>query len=145
MISGMHHCSVAVLNLERSVKFYRDILGLELLYIAKDHGDEETSKGVGVENAKMDIAMFKAGNTNVELIEYKNPKGRPYDRLPCDIGCMHLAFQVQDINKVYIELVDKGIKFNSPPIRITEGSLKGWKWTYFPDPDGAQLELVEQN
>jgi len=45
---------------------------------------------------------------------------------------------------VYNELLAKGVKFNTPPIEIKEGPMKGWIWTYLKDPDGAQLELVEQ-
>jgi hypothetical protein len=46
---------------------------------------------------------------------------------------------------MYDDLMKKGIKFNTPPSEITEGPMKGWIWTYFKDPDGAQLELVEEH
>lgn len=143
MIDGVHHASVAVSNINKAIVFYRDVLGLKLLYMVESAG-EETSRGVGVKGANMKIAVLKAGDDIIELIQYVTPRGKPYDRLPCDIGNMHIAFRVSDINKVYDELKKKGVNFNSPPIEIIEGPMKGWLWVYFNDPDGAQLELVEQ-
>jgi hypothetical protein len=37
----------------------------------------------------------------------------------------------------------KVVKFNTPLKDVEEGENKGWIWTYFNDPDGSQLELVE--
>jgi len=144
MIIGVHHHSVTVSDLDRAIRFYRDILGLKLLYTTERSG-EETSKGVGVEGAQLKIAVLQAGNDKIELIEYVTPKGKPYDRRPCDVGNMHIAFQVSGIQKMYNELTKKGIKFNTAPNVIKEGPLKGWIWVYFNDPDGAQLELVQQS
>jgi len=142
-ITAIHHVAIIVKDLEKSIKFYRDTLGLRLLYTSFSKG-EELSRGVGLKDADLKIAMFKAGDTLVEVTQYVNPKGRPSDRLPCDIGEMHLAFKVKNIRKVYQELKNKGVKFNAPPNIVKEGPMKGWIWTYFKDPDGAQLELVEE-
>ena len=144
MIFGIHHVSVTVSDIDKALPFYVDLLGLKLLYIRENVGGKETSRGLGVERAKMRIAVLNAGEDTVELIQYIAPKGRPYDRRPCDIGNMHIAFKVNDIKKKYDELVKKGVKFNAPPIEIRGGKMKGWLWTYFNDSDGAQLELVEQ-
>ena len=144
MITGIHHASISVSDMNQSIVFYRDLLGLKLLYVTEG-GGEETSRGVGVKGANMKLAVLKAGEDQIELIQYVSPKGKPYDRLPCDIGNMHIAFLVKDIDKTYSDLKQKGLKFNASPIEITEEPMKGWKWTYFKDPDGAQLELVEQS
>ena len=126
----------------KSLAFYKDKLGLKLLYSTIGRG-ETTSQGVGVKGADMKIAVLEAGPDVVELIQYVAPKGKPYDRLPCDIGNMHLAFRVSDVHDAYKELKKKGIRFNTLPNKITEGPMKGWIWVYFNDPDGSQLELVE--
>lgn len=142
MIKGLFHTSVTVSNLESSIKFYRDILGLELQFTRESSG-EALSKGLGVENAHLKIAMFKAGDDFLELIEYATPKCAPKGLRPCDVGNMHVAFQVDDIEEVGRRLEKNGYRFNAPPRHITEGSMKGWIWAYFKDPDGAQLEAVE--
>ena len=41
------------------------------------------------------------------------------------------------------ELEGKGVEFMSPLNVETEGHFAGWKWVYFKDPDGVQLELIE--
>jgi len=142
MIKGIFHTSITVSNLQRSIEFYRDILGLELLFTRESSG-EGLSKSLGVENAYLKIAMFKAGDDSFELIEYSNPKCEPKSLRPCDIGNMHLAFQVSDIKVMQSKLEKHGYTFNAPPAYISEGPMKGWLWAYFKDPDGAQLELVE--
>ena len=143
LITDAHHVAVIVKDIEKSIEFYRDILGLELLYTSSAEG-EELSKGVGLENASLKIAMFRAGNTLIELTAYIKPKGRTQDRLPCDLGQMHVAFKVKNLMKLYEELKNKGVQFNTPPNIVKEGPMKGWVWTYFRDPDGALLELVEE-
>ncbi len=142
MIKGIFHTSITVSNLERSIAFYRDILGFELLYSRESSG-EGLSKGVGVENAHLKIVMFRVGDDFLELIEYVTPKCDPKELRPCDIGSMHVAFQVKDIEEMGRRLKEHGHTFNTPPRHITEGPMKGWIWAYFKDPDGAQLEIVE--
>ncbi len=96
-----------------------------------------------MKEAELKIAVLQAGEGMLELIEYVSPEGRPKDTRPFDVGTMHLAFLVKDVEKTYRELSTKGVKFNSAPNEITEGPLKGWVWTHFQDPDGSVLELVE--
>lgn len=142
MIMGVFHTSITVGNRERAIQFYRDILGLELIFLKESSG-EAISQGVGVENASLKIAMFKAGDAFLELIEYVTPKCEPKGLRPCDIGSMHVAFQVDNIEEIEKRLEKAGCKFNAPPKHITEGTMKGWVWAYFKDPDGALLEVVE--
>ena len=61
------------------------------------------------------------------------------------IGVAHLAFHVADAAKTMKELQAKGVKFVSELNFIDEGPLAGWKWVYFKDPDGVNLELIEYN
>jgi catechol 2,3-dioxygenase-like lactoylglutathione lyase family enzyme len=142
MIKGLHHTSITVNDLESSIGFYRDVLGLELLFTRESSG-EGLSKGLGVENAHLKIAMFRAGDDFLELIEYVNPKCEAKKLRPCDIGNMHVALRVTDIEQLGRRLKTHGHNFNAPPRRIAEGPMKGWVWAYFKDPDGAQLELIE--
>lgn len=142
MMKGLFHTSITVSNLERSIAFYRDLLELELLYTRESSG-EGLSKGVGVENAHLKIAMLRVRDDFLELIEYVTPKCVPKELRPCDIGSMHVAFHVEDIEEMARRLNNHGYHLNAPPRHITEGPMKGWVWAYLKDPDGAQLELVE--
>jgi catechol 2,3-dioxygenase-like lactoylglutathione lyase family enzyme len=144
MIKGVHHTCITVSNLERSIAFYRDVLGLELILTEEsERSGDDRSKALGVAKAKVKLAILSAGDTRVELIEYVTAKGRPYDRKNNDVGTMHIAFHVNDIDTVYHRLLDHGVRFTAPPATIPAGPMQGWRWTYFFDPDGVSLEIIQ--
>ncbi len=146
MIDAVHHSCFTVSNLERSIGFYRDVLGLELLFteLSEASGDDR-SETLGVAKSNLSLAIFRIGDTHLELIEYITPKGRPYDRVNSDIGAAHVAFKVADIDAAYEALCAKQVRFTGPPAKIPAGPMKGWRWTYFFDPDGIPLELIMTN
>ncbi len=144
MIQGIHHTCITVSDLDRSIAFYRDLLGLELKFTEEsERSGDDRSKALGVEKAQVKLAILRAGDAQVELIEYVNAKGRPYDRHNNDAGAMHIAFQVTDIDVVYQRLVEHGVRFTAPPAMIPAGPMAGWRWTYFFDPDGVSLEIIQ--
>lgn len=141
---AVQHVGVPVSSIERSLEFYRKVFGVTPEFIAEGSG-EEVSKALGVDNAVISFAFLRIGPTTLELLEYKNPRGREFDRRNCDVGAIHIAFKVADIDDAYRTLVSEGLTFNAPPIRIGEGPLAGCAFVYFSDPDGVQLELFEEN
>jgi catechol 2,3-dioxygenase-like lactoylglutathione lyase family enzyme len=144
MIRGVHHTCITVSDLERSIAFYRDLLGLDLIMTEEsERSQDDRSKALGVAGAKVKLAILRAGEARVELIEYVTAKGRPYDRKNNDAGAMHIAFQVADIDAVYQRLIDHGVRFTAPPATIPAGPMAGWRWTYFFDPDGVSLEIIQ--
>lgn len=144
MIHGVHHTCITVSDLERSIAFYRDQLGLELVMTEEsERSGDDRSKALGVPKAKVKLAILRAGEAQVELIEYVTAQGRPYDRNNNDVGAMHIAFQVEDIDAVYKRMVDQGVRFTAPPATIPAGPMAGWRWTYFFDPDGVSLEIIQ--
>ena len=144
MIKNVHHTCITVSDLERSIEFYRDVLGLELVMTEEsERSGDDRSKALGVDKAKVKLAILRAGDARVELIEYVTARGRPYDRNNNDVGAMHIAFQVKDIDAVYQRMVDLGVRFTSPPATIPAGPMEGWRWTYFFDPDGVSLEIIQ--
>jgi len=142
MITGVHHVGVIVSDLEKALEFYTDVLGGKLLF-RDEAGPEYLEKGVGIKNASAKMAVLKVGPATLELIEYLNPRTKAEGLRPCDVGTFHLAFEVDDIDKTMEELKKRGIKFTSAPNVVEGGEFKGWVWAYFKDPDGHQLEVVE--
>jgi catechol 2,3-dioxygenase-like lactoylglutathione lyase family enzyme len=138
----VQHVGISVRDLNRTLMFYKDVLGIEPQFVSNGSG-EELSKAVGVPNAILAFAFLRLGPTILELLEYTSPRGSDYDRQNCDIGAVHVAFQVPDMRTAYEQLVRQGIEFNAPPLTITEGPLAGSKFAYFSDPDGVQLEIFE--
>ena len=144
MIKGIEHSCFTVSDLERSVAFYRDVLGLELVFTERSEASgDDRSQTLGVAKSRLKLAIFRVGDAQLELIEYITPKGRPYDRQNCDIGTAHVAFKVDDIEAAYQALLARQVRFTGPPATIPAGPMQGWRWTYFFDPDGISLELIQ--
>ena len=68
---------------------------------------------------------------------------RHRDRQNNDVGAVHIAFEVDDIEDAYRKLRDRGVKFNSSLVWIEHGPLAGCAFCYFSDPDNVQLELFQ--
>ena len=144
-MTGIFHTGITVSDLDKSIPFYRDVLGLQIITGPTEvfEGDE-LSRALGVPDARLRLVVFKVGAGSLELIEYLHPESlskRPMP--PSTLGAMHVAFRVDDVNKKVDELRHKGINFLSQVNIVDSGPLKGWKWVYFKDPDGIALELVE--
>jgi catechol 2,3-dioxygenase-like lactoylglutathione lyase family enzyme len=141
---GIHHMGVTVSNLERSIDFYTR-LGFRLLFSPLQYSGKDLEKSLNVEGAKLRSAMLKASDgTMVELLQYLEPEGRALDRRNCDLGSMHIAFRVPDIETAFSEF-KKTVHFNSEPSTVSEGPLKGIKFVYFVDPDGVILEFFQES
>ncbi len=141
-ITGLQHVGIPVSDMDRSLEFYQNVLGLELLFLTEGSG-EATSKAVGVPNAHLKFAFLRAGDAIFELLQYITPTGKPYTGMNCDVGATHVAFEVEDIEEAYQNLTAQGIQFNTSPVHLDEGPLAGCAFAYFPDPDGIQLEIFQ--
>lgn len=144
---GVVHSGITVSSLEKSIPFYRDVLELELVKeepVRKSRGSK-----LGVPGAVIKIAVFAIPNSNatLELIEYKEPRSpNTYGANVNALGQVHIAFRVKDIEEKIAHMRKHGMSFVSDDYEvITDGPLKGWKWIYFKDPDGVNMELIEES
>ncbi|MBU0683449.1 MAG: VOC family protein [Candidatus Omnitrophota bacterium] len=150
MIKTINHINIVVANLERSVKFYTDVLGFKEVKRAKLQG-EWIEKIVGLKNVSADVAYVvpPSGALRIELLEYSSPKGENVDinSLANTVGLRHIAFQVEGIYDFVVRLKEKNVKFISSPVKVPGSTIQhdeGYKiLCYFLDPDGAILELAE--
>ena len=144
-MKGLHHVGLTVKDLDVSIRFYHDLLGLRFMNEPSPwfEGDG-LSKAVGVPGAAMRQVSLGAGDTTIELLEYKAPPSETTKPLASNsLGASHIAFQVDNIHAKKAELESKGIVFFSDVNVVDEGVLAGWRWVYFSDPDGYPLELVQ--
>jgi lactoylglutathione lyase len=150
MICGFWHVSFTVSNLDASVKWYTEVLGLEFVRSQIQH-NEYTSKLVAFSDAHLKVAQLRVpGQTvpisrhHIELVEYVYPRG---EDVPLDTnrtGVAHWAFMVDDIHVEFNRLKALGVKFKAEaPIAIEAGVNKGGYTIYFTDPDGITLELQQ--
>jgi catechol 2,3-dioxygenase-like lactoylglutathione lyase family enzyme len=145
-LKEIHHVSLNVMDLERSLKFYRDVLGLEPLFQPEDVMGPGFGKAARIDGAKIRYSVLRVGDGTslVWLIQFLTPGAKPSKQRVYDTGAPHIAFRVDDIDEVKAKLESKGVKFNSEPIRVGDGPLNGSSFVYFPDPDGVVLEIFEE-
>jgi catechol 2,3-dioxygenase-like lactoylglutathione lyase family enzyme len=142
-IAGAHHTSFTVADLDRSLTFFRDLLGLDVVY-TREVRDDYFGRIVGLPGCAVRAALLRLpGGHHVELFQYLEPPGRPQNARPCDPGSCHLSLLTDDLPGLYRELQGKGVAFVSPPVQITAGSNRGGWGAYLRDPNGILLELFQ--
>lgn len=144
-MKGMHHVGITVKDLDASIRFYHDVLGLGFVNEPSPWFDDPAlGPAVGVPGAALRQVSLQLGDTTLELLEYKSPPSDTTKPLSSNsIGASHVGFLVDDIDATKAELEAKGIEFYSEVNIVDEGVLAGWRWVYFEDPDGYPLELVQ--
>ena len=144
-MQGMHHVGITVRDLDASIRFYHDVLGLPFANEPSPWFEgEQLGPAVGVPGAALRQVSLLLGDTVLELLEYGRPPSQTSEPLRSNsLGASHVAFRVDDIEATKAELEAKGIRFYSSVNVVDEGVLAGWRWVYFDDPDGYPLELVE--
>ena len=151
MITGVHHFSFSVTNLNRTLEFYTKVLGVILQSRGRNQYDTlgtalfGTKWGINQPKADLELAVMNIGGTRVEFIEYKDPPTQSYHKNPSIAGSAHLAFEVDHIEETRRKIEEAGVEFHAPIHTYMELGKIEWKWCYFRDPDGIVLELVQQN
>jgi catechol 2,3-dioxygenase-like lactoylglutathione lyase family enzyme len=151
-IAGIHHVSFTVTDLERTVAFYRDVVGMTLS--GRKHrraddlgtallGDRDAADPAADRSAEILIADMELGGTRVEFIQYADPVSRPYPGDPSVAGSAHIAILTRDIESEYLRLQAAGVRFHTPVRTVRDPGRPEWRWCYFRDPDGICVELVE--
>lgn len=138
-IKGIHHLGISTSDLDRSLSFYGELMGIEILGKGPFEGEAYT-KITALEHARGRMAMLRVGDTYIEIFEYERSKGekRKSNRPVDELGFNHLCFEVDDVQKEYQRLKQAGVDFHSPPQVF--GTAKA---VYGRDPDGNVFELVE--
>jgi catechol 2,3-dioxygenase-like lactoylglutathione lyase family enzyme len=144
LVVGVHHTSFTVADLERSVAFFRDALGLEVLYI-REVRDDYFGRIVGLPGCVVKAALLRLSGSShhVELFQYVQPVGQSVRPRPCDPGSCHLSFLVDDLRVLCAELRERDVELVSEPIEITAGPNRGGYGVYLRDPNGILIELFQ--
>ena len=145
-ISAADHTGITVSNLDRSLAFWRDVLGFELSHTAHQTG-EMASEITGVAAAEIKLAVVKTpGGHKIELLEYVTPadRKRHVNFRPCDVGSVHVALIVDDLDAVLSAINVSGWKAAGKPQTLQSGPNAGKRVVYVRDPDGTTIEFMQQ-
>lgn len=142
-IIATDHTGFTVANIERSLAFWRDILGFELSHRAHHTGDL-ASEVTGVPGAEISIAVLKAPGHKIELLEYLAPPNRAQiDSRPCDVGSAHVALTVDNLDAILSTIAASGWSPVGHPQTLKTGPNAGKRVVYVHDPDGTTIEFMQ--
>jgi len=124
----LDHIGIAVKNLDETLKFYTDVLGLEL------QGTEV------VEDQKVKVAFLPVGDTEIELLESTSPDGPIAKFIEKNgEGMQHMAFKVDNIEEAIAYMLEKGLRMIDETPRYGAGGAK----IAFVHPKSSNRVLVE--
>ena len=121
MIKGIDHVAIVVWNMDRSIKFYNEVLGLRIHHDGRKEGGSKKS------------FLGNKSETLVALTEVEN-RGKEGNRIV--EGVAHIAFRVEDVEKASKLLKERGVEFIEEKLG-KDGKRKSY---HFLDPDGLELE-----
>src|SRR2546429_206948 len=138
------HTGITVSNLERALAFWRDVLGFELSHTAHQTG-EMAKEITGVAGAAIKLAVLKTpGGHKIELLEYLGPPDRKHSDVdPCDVGHVHVALIVDNLDAILQKIAASGWQAAGKPQTLTSGPNAGKRVMYVRDPDGTTIELMQ--
>lgn len=148
MITDVEHFSFAVSDMDESLRFFCDLLGMVQAGETVDLEGEPVATITGVPDIRLRIAWLNApNNRSFQLREYVNPKGKQVDLTPSNHGVAKVCFVVEDIEGMHRDLSKKGAKFVAPPTWVDGADAKGrpckWASCMLEGPDGITLEFFE--
>ncbi|HEU5416576.1 MAG TPA: VOC family protein [Streptosporangiaceae bacterium] len=144
-VTGIDHGGITVASLDRSLAFYRDLLGLRVIEVSGPEG-EDIGEVTGISGARIRAADLDAGDGRIiELLEYVQAATAPVIQQPNGPGCPHVALRVPDLTGLLQRLAAAGHEPAGQPVTIT-GALAwdGATVVYLRDPDGALIELIQR-
>ena len=149
MFTSLAHTAVCVPDAEEAVRWYRDVLGLTVIWppVLVEGADMEADMGellpapAAVNGAILGVG--DGGDRVIEVIEYPNAPGRPKreDAAMTDHGWSHVGIVCDDIAATRAELEGKGVRFLVSGI----AEIVGLKTTWLADPWGNVFILMEKS
>lgn len=137
MITGVYHTSFNVADLDRSIDFYSNVIGMRL--VRRHESSSVYHRMIRRPEVQVRVAFLQMGDHYVELIQHTAGGAGTADFDHTHVRAAHLAFFADDLQGTYEELLAKGVRFATPP----QTGATGRKTVYFYDPDGNALELCE--
>jgi lactoylglutathione lyase len=125
MIKGLGHIALTVQDMDKSLRFYCDILGFEKAFEIRDDQNNPWIEYIKVAPGQF-IELFYGGINKTETIDHS-------------IGFNHLCLEVHDIHELANHLSSQGVRLDIEPKRGKDHNFQCW----VKDPDGNRIEFMQ--
>ena len=140
MIKEIRHTGIVVDDLKKSLWFYKEKMGFKV-FKHMDESGHFIDKILGIRNIMVTTVKMILGNGQmIELLDFSSHKKNILQRSINDIGPTHLAFTVDNLDRIYSDFTNDGIEFISTPEISQDGSVRV---AFCKAPEGTYIELVE--
>ena len=135
---SLNHVGVTVRDIEESIAFYRDVVGMELFSRRRMQGDwfDTLTHNSG---ADIDVAMLRMEGLTLQLVQYLAAGGTTLPLAHHNIGNPHLCVNVDDVDAKHRESVARGGLDPTPIVDIMGLGIRSF---YVHDPDGLPVEFL---
>lgn len=145
MIQGFSHIGICVTDLDRSIRFYRDVFGFVQLY-QLDFDNNEVAATME-QDGRFRSAMLIRDDIRIELLQWVDvPMTGSGERKPMtELGFTHLSFRVEDVEGLTDAIVAAGgelVEATRTVLGDVEDPASG-RFIYLTDPDGTRIELMQ--
>ena len=138
------HFGLTVKDIHETAEFYRDNFGFEIGEYREDVCEEEYGRIIGMEHARLKIVDITGYGIVIELVQYMDPQSEEIDLSTKNIGVAHLAFEVENIHRLYEDLKEKGVRFIwKKPVYVNSGVDEGCYAIYGKDLNGFTIEICQ--
>ena len=136
------HVGICVTDLERSLRFYRDLLGFEYLSNIRVAG-EPSDTLLALRDVDLEAHYLERDGLRLELLWFASPPRREprAERCMNDLGLTHFSLRVSDLGALLAELRKNGVEV----VDRTRIDIPGFETAavMIADPDGQWIELVQ--
>ncbi|MFE9327527.1 VOC family protein [Nocardia sp. NPDC052278] len=136
----VNHIGLTVTDLETSVAFYRDVVGMEIAKRGFKTGGEWFDTLTENAGAIIDAVTLRAGDVHLQLVQY-HAAGNPEPATGHNrVGNLHFCINVDDVDAKHAEITASGAH---QPTAIVKLPVPGVRSFYVRDPDGVPVEFLQ--
>ena len=138
-MTSLNHMGVTVRDLEQSIVFYRDVVGMELFSRRRMQGDwfDTLTHNSG---ADIDVAMLRMEGLTLQLVQYLAAGGTALPLAHHNVGNPHLCINVDDVDAKHRDATARGGLDPTPIVDIMGLGIRSF---YVHDPDGLPVEFLK--
>lgn len=142
MITGFNHTSFTVSDMDKSVRFWTEMLGFTAASVSPRQGDWQADV-TGIAGASLLVAHLYGHGHHIEFIQYLAGANHGLSPPPSHTGAAHICLEVDDIERTWNELLAAGATAQGKVAHVKTGAASGCFAGYIRDPNGIIIELLE--